>query len=257
VAIEITVAGGVVATGLFVLWLVLVAREARGPLALFAVAIGLTSLLQPLSVVATPLAMLCLGAAGPPALGVAIERWERLVVAGTALVGLSVGVTYVASDVVLAQAVEELSAPRFEMVTRLRSETSTTAIVRTAVLTRRAELTNDLNDIGAAILSARRGVQVDPDTARTWLQLANVEARFGSVSAAQSAIERALSLYPWSQSALVGYYLNAQELRDQAAASAAIEALCETQSPYCTNPPLPSATALMAPAAALGGHGAA
>ena len=202
---------GLAGLGLLLVWLALAARGAEGPLAGFAVIVALSSLVQPMHVALTPMAMMALGAAGhdvvrrrprplaEPALGGA---WGAAAVAGLA-VGIAGGAALVTGQALLQRGVADesqadirtartLSPPWPELLLKAASVETTYGITkgephrqRTLELTRRAAL-------------------LDPTDPILWSELGFVEAQWGTVDRAAAAFRHGLGANPWDVSSLEG-----------------------------------------------------
>ncbi|HET7486573.1 MAG TPA: O-antigen ligase family protein [Acidimicrobiales bacterium] len=202
---------GLLGLGLLLAWLTLAARGARGPLAGFAVIVAVSSLVQPLHVALTPMAMLALGAAGGDAvrrrarpLPVPVLRgaWGVAGLAGLA-VGIAGAVVLVTGQAVLQRGVagdsqaqvrlaRTLSPPWPDLLLKAASVEATYGIregephkQRTLELTRRAAL-------------------LDPTDPILWSELGFVEAQWGTTDRAAAAFRRGLEANPWDVSSLEG-----------------------------------------------------
>lgn len=232
IVVEQLVTGGIVGlvlTGGFV-WSI--ARKVKGPLAWFGLAIGASLLIQPLSIVTVPLALLALGIAstepfGPPRSE--RSRVQALVVGSTlvlvavgAIVGLLVAMT--ARQVYVAET--EHSVEAIDSARRFFSRDPALSDTKTQVHQSEAMTFETPEAHAAALASARRTVELEPTRPNWWIRLALVELGSGTgsdeerVAAARAALDRALERNPWSHQALSTHYLLSVELGEEADAEA-------------------------------------
>lgn len=194
--VEYAVTAGAVGLGLLLAWLVVSGRAATGPLAGFAVSAGLFMLVEPVSVGIAPLALLALGASGPPApRPVPADRLWRAATGVALVVGLLVAGVFVTGEALLERGrldsstagVARASAllPPWAEVSRLAARTEVFAGLRSE--THRAE----------ALALAREATRREPEDAASWSYLAQLELVWGTDEAAARAIHRTLERHPW------------------------------------------------------------
>lgn len=215
--VEYGVTTGLVGLGLLLAWLATAAWAARGPLVGFAVIVGVSSLVQPLSLAVTPLALLALGAAGPEmghgsgrALG---QRW-----------GLAAGVAFgigVAAAVVLL--VGQMSMKQSEVRESPRLAQSASALSppwpEVAAVAASVEASSGLGGDqhrDATLELARRAARRDPADPAPWAELGLIELAWGSDRGAADAFRRSLDRNPWGVEALQGSVTLARRRGDQA-----------------------------------------
>lgn len=215
--IEYAVTTGVVGLALLLAWLGTAAWGARGPLAGFALIVGASSLVQPLSVALTPIAMLALGAAGTGRghrwgegrvgdggrLG---RSWGAVVVVALG-VGLSTAAVLVAGQLYLQRGVEEKSPHLLERA-RLLSPPWPELFLAAASVEADGGLSRGLSDgepyRRRTLQLSRRAARRDPAVPGLWTELGRVELAWGSNGGAAAAFRHALQRNPWDRGALVG-----------------------------------------------------
>jgi hypothetical protein len=235
--IELATTVGLVGLGLAGVWAVLAVVRARGPLLFFVGPIALTWLLQPLSVHTTVLAMLALGAAGPPMRrGVSVRGWRTARFAAFALgaIGVVVATTLAVAALRFDKAVRTLSLPQAEGAVRLLPWSAPVNDVRAQILAQRAVMTHKAVDNDAAIEAAKDTIRSDEANFQWWVRLGEFEGTFGDKTKALAAFDRAVDLYPWSEGAWYGKWYLADEREDLAAKAEALRTLCEIGSAFCS-----------------------
>lgn len=228
ILVEVAVGTGVLGLAAFLLWVFVACRRCRGPLAIFALGVSMSFLLQPVTMVAAAPLMLAVGASSPKPPAIPWPRWATLLSMGAATVGLTLGVCFIASDYLFAQGYVETAA-------RLRPASSDFAVRRATAARLRASQTATLNDRGAALRYARAAAAIDPFSTEAWQELARAEGSWGSAEKSQAAFERALELYPWSENSLLGLQTVATYRGDTRALARAGESLCVIRSDACAD----------------------
>lgn len=193
------------AVGLLLLggWLALAARTSGGPLAGFAVVVGLLMLVEPQTVGLAPLAFLALGVANRdrPVFGVWSGRgFGRALVAAGSVVSVTAAVFLLAGQAFLYRAFLDTSVSSFDKAHALLPPWPEVAYVGS-----RTEAFYGLHSEPHARRSlalAREATRRDPADPSTWSYLANIELKWGTGGAANQALDRALERNPWMANAL-------------------------------------------------------
>lgn len=195
------------ALGLLLLggWLALAARRSRGPLAGFAVVIGLLMLVEPQTVGLAPLAFLALGVASSdrPVVGIGIGRGvgRALVVMGS-VASVTAAVVLLVGQVFLYHAFLDTSVSSFDKAHSLLPPWPEVAYVGS-----RTEAFYGLHSEPHARRSlalAREATRRDPADPSTWSYLGHLELKWGTRAGAAAAFDRALERNPWSADGLRG-----------------------------------------------------
>jgi len=240
---------GVIGFALFGAWLVLAAMNARGTLALGALAIFFTLLLQPLSVMTIPVAVVVLGAADPTNLPRRV-RPKVPVLAGMgvlATLGLLWGAVYVYSDYVLGKALKGFSqglAPEkildyVDDADRLRVNTSEFEGVKSDVAIKVANLVasqgGDATEFQRGAIETANGAVAFDSYYPGWLNFQGAtEADWGNLDTARASFERSLERFPWSEAALTGMLIVTTRQGDTEKAAEIDAKLCVINSPNCS-----------------------
>jgi O-antigen ligase len=234
-AIEYATTTGVVGLVLLAWWAVVVARRARGSLALFACAIAGTWLLEPAGLVTASVAMLALGAAhitGPRDQSVSSSR-RYLVAAIAGAIGLVAGSYVLVADLALERAATAASTTAADRAQRMLPGDPTVADQRTRAYIVQALNSGLTNDRARAIEVGEAAVRLAPDRFWLWVRLGDLQRFWGSAPAAEASYHRALAEYPWAEGAWQGLADLAVRSGDRAGLATANEKLCEMRSPSC------------------------
>jgi hypothetical protein len=226
---------GIVGLGLVVAFGLLAGRRAEGALALFALGIAITWLLEPVSYNTAPLALLALGAAGSPVVTRPTSRLAKTVAGVLVSAAIVAGalVMYGEYQAMLGRENADLAAlRRAEQVFRGSAVFSDQ---RTQFLVQQAQVVPSRRIIDDALESARRTVEIEPDRSLWWSRLGLLEAAWVSLEQGRADYERALELYPWSERALDGLRQVAEAQGDTATVERMNEALCTIESTLCTS----------------------
>ncbi|WP_426574837.1 O-antigen ligase family protein [Aquihabitans sp. McL0605] len=212
-------------------------RRARGPLALFALGIALSWLLEPISIGTAPVTLLALGAADPtgiPALTTAARRAVAGVATAILVLVASIGA---GRSFLVDQAVHRGSADAsLDDLARARRLLPHDPVVSDA----ETQLRLHFNDVGPDARNqaqmrraAQRTVGLEPDRDTWWFRLAQVEyvaapgSRHDRLVATRHALERANELHPWSLTTIDALRKVSSELHDRAASARWSDARCE------------------------------
>lgn len=215
--VESAVTTGLVGLALLLAWLGAAAWGARGPLAGFALVVAASSLIQPMNVALTPMAMLALGASGggrdPGDEGLG-RRWGTAVVLALG-VGLAAAGVLLVGQASLQRGLQE-DSPRLVQ----RANALSPPWPEVAGLVAGVEADRELNEGGQhrrrTLELARQAVRRDPADPAQWAELGYVELAWGSNEGASTAFRRALEANPWDVESLVGRVTLARRLGDQA-----------------------------------------
>jgi O-antigen ligase len=237
VLIEMLIGGGVVGFVLFAAFIVLAGMNARGAMAWAALGIFATLLLQPMSVMTVPVAMVCLGAADAASLRVRVKpKTPMLIGMGVlALAGVVFGFLLVLSDYRLGQAIKTLDVDKVEQAQKLRFTTSEFLGVKTDVAIKRANQTGLDADKQRAKAIAHETATFDSYYPGWWNFVGATEADWGDINVAKSAFDTTLKRFPWSEAGLTGQLIVAQRMNDQTAFAEADRKLCLINSPNCSS----------------------
>lgn len=222
--VEIGVTTGLLGLVLLAAWLGPAGWRARGPLAGFALVTGVSSLVEPLHVALTPLAMLALGAAG--AAGPGREggrdgdgrplgpRWGAAALVGLG-VGLAAAALLVVGQVHLQRGVQRDSvrdagrgialSPPWPEAELVAAGVEASLGLRKGEPHRRRTLER-----------TRRAVARDPVDPALWAELGAVELAWGDDERAAEAFRLGLDANPWDLSSLLGRVTLARRRGDQA-----------------------------------------
>jgi hypothetical protein len=216
---------------------VLASVNARGPLALAALGIFITLLLQPMSVMTVPFAMVALGASDTTT----IERRLRPKVPLLAVMGVLAGIgfvfgfAYVLSDYRIGQSIKHLDVDELEDAAKLRFESSEFMGVLTDVAIKAANQPTATDaDRQRAIEIARRTAAFDSYYPGWWNFVGATEADWGDLGRAKAAFDMTLERFPWSEAGLTGEKIVAVRTGDTATEAAVDAKLCELRSPNCS-----------------------
>lgn len=200
---------GVAGLATLLAWLALASRRARGSWAWCAAILAMAQLVEPMSVVATPLALLALGA-GAPRPPPPARQPVMAAGAGLALAGLVAAGALLVGEHQLQEGSLDFSVPALDRADQLLPKAWPTVplvAVRVHGFYGASDPTSRLH----AVRHAREAVERDPYDPATWLRRANLEAVWGSEEQARVAFERALRLDPWSGAAMLGLARMANE----------------------------------------------
>jgi O-antigen ligase len=216
-------------------WLFFAARRARGPLAVFALVMGVTWLLQPQGVDTTPLLLVALGAAAPPPTPAdrrgAGRGWQ---VATTLAVvaGLLVASVFVYGEWQLGQARDAGSQAALDRARPILGFYPVVDSLETEIAIRDG-LTGDRAARSRALAAARATVATEPTRPDWWNRLGEVEGEWGSARASGHAFREALRYNPWSVRAMQGLLTLAHRSGDRAAAAHWTARLCRFSEATC------------------------
>ena len=202
--VEYAVTIGLPGAAALVAWLVLAALLGRGPRLLFALAVLAVGLVEPQSVVTTPVALLLLGAAGPALLSARRGTGERSVTGAFVAVALAAGGLLLIGDFHLDQARLDSSVGHARAAERLLPPWPEPASRLSFVYVYRGELTRAERDRAEALRWRTEAVRRDTDNPGLWNDLGDAKAKAGDDTGAQTAYRRALARDPWSIRALNG-----------------------------------------------------
>jgi O-antigen ligase len=204
--VEVAVAMGVVGLVIAGVLAALVCRRAQGPLAVGALGLSLSWLLQPMGFATFPLALLLVGAALPNATrsmddGLTRERRASVRYAWLLVPGLVAAALIGIVDVVASQ--------RFEMGDNGGLAALVNAVPDDAVLadsvaqSYESSLKDGDERAGPEALEWRvRATEVQPDRSRWWFRRGLLEATLGDLDAALVSADQALALEPNSWTAI-------------------------------------------------------
>jgi hypothetical protein len=206
---------GFVGTALMLGWLAVAAHRARGPLAGFAVVIGLMSLVQPQYPAITPLALLALGAASPPyeTEGVAL-RGQWLVGAWClGLAGVVVAALLLFGDTLMLRGLNRYSIADARRASSLLRPWPDPLLLQ-ASIENHYDRKSSPGDLPRPIATARSAARRDPADPNPWVLLGSIERAAGQEAAAAEAFRRAILVFPFNAGALVHQAEIAQTLGD-------------------------------------------
>lgn len=198
-------------------WLFVAARRARGAWAWCAAILAMAQLVEPMSVIATPLALLALGAGS----SLSPRPTRQLLVAsgtGLALIGMVAAAALLVGEQQLQAGSLDFSVPALERADRLLPNAWPTVplvAVRVHGFYGASDPTSRIQAVG----QAREAVERNPYDPGTWLRSANLEAVWGSKGQARVAFEQALRLDPWSGTAMVALAEMAMEAGEETEAA--------------------------------------
>ena len=226
--LEYAVTTGLLGLAALAAFLALAARRARGALAQLGLVAAVVCLVEPQSVVVIPLALLALGAAGPPPPDPAPFRALRGVVAlaGVIVAAAAAGVFVYADGTLGRAATDSDLAGAVGAVGRMppwpepdvvaaRSAAFLAVTDQSPAPTQRS---NSLAE-AAAIRWAQAAVDDDPGLATSWSLLGDYLMRWRTAAVAEPAFRAALARNPWDRESLVGL-ANAETALGQDSASA-------------------------------------
>lgn len=236
VLIEMLIGGGVIGFVLFAVFVVLAGMNARGGMAWAALGIFATLLLQPMSVMTVPVAMVALGAADANSLRVRVKPKVPMLVGMGVLgcAGVIFGFLLVLSDHRLGQAIKMLDVDQVEDAQQLRFTTSEFLGVKTDVAIKRANASGLDADKQRAMAIAHETAAFDSYYPGWWNFVGATEADWGDMNVAKAAFAKALERFPWSEAGLTGQLIVAQRMSDQATFDEADRKLCLINSPNCS-----------------------
>jgi hypothetical protein len=193
---------GLFGTGLMLGWLTFAARRARGPLAGFALIVGVFSLVEPQYVALTPLGLLALGAAAPPSEPQDVTlRGPWLIGAwGLGFIGACVAVLMLVGQMLMASGLNEYSIADARRAASILPWSAPLQLQ--AAIENHYDLRNPGNDLSRPLATARKAVRVDPSDVRSWELLGGIETRAGHLEAALEAYRGAINVFPWHGAAL-------------------------------------------------------
>jgi O-antigen ligase len=227
VGVGVLVAVGLVGAGLLLGWVFVASigvRRSGHPLAWALLPLVFHWLLQPVSLVTLPLAMLAFGAAGPR---VTIEAGRRHV-AGL-VVGATLGLGLVAADVALRRAADAADGDRAAQVAELFWDDPIVSDVVAQVWA------FDTSGGGSEqeLSWRRRAAESEPDRPFWWTQLARTELTAGRVADAEVSNRRALELQPTNARALRTEAMLAIERDDLSRLEDTLRRLCPVSPADC------------------------
>lgn len=220
--VEYGVTTGLVGLALLLAWLGMAGWAAGGPLVGFAAIVGASSLVQPLSLAVTPVALLALGAAGAGrghgagagcsgALG-----WRWGVAAAAALgAGVVAAAVLLVGQVGLKQGQARDSPRQVQRASALLPPWPEVVGVAAGVEASYG-LAGDERHRRATLELARRATRRDPADPAPWAELGLIELAWGSEGPAGGAFRRSLELNPWGVDALRGSVTLATRTGDHA-----------------------------------------
>lgn len=179
------------------LWMALAARRSGGPLLIVAVVIGLNGLLQPSSVVTSPIALAALGVAAPLLTRDVAGGGRRRCQTWPAVAG---GVAMVMALALLVGQHGVRTATNAQSADAL--DTAASFLPPWPTLARDRALYTVVDDPTTALAWARHAVSDDPDDVASLEMAGALEARYGSLDSARTLWERALLLNPYSKPVL-------------------------------------------------------
>lgn len=205
--VEISVGTGLLGVLLLAVWLASAALSARGPLALYALILGIGYLYQPLFIATLIPAMFALGAAGfrtpaAPALAhpTPVSRWLPL---GALAAATVVGGFFLYGMFALNQARLDLDLKRAHQATDLLLPWAE-PWNRVALIHQFAFVTGDRTAGPLALLALEHSVEREPRNPRVWVLTGDVALSHSKVEVARVAYLEALELDPFSVPALRG-----------------------------------------------------
>jgi len=238
--VEFAVCTGVLGLAALALWSALASRNAAGPWAAFAATLALAALVEPMSLVTTPLLAFGLGVGAPlaraPAPAQGLRRVPLLVLCtapgAIAAVALLVGeARLLGGSLDFAPLVVASADPL------LPRSWPTVPLVLSKV-----ETFHGVDDVAArrrAVEAAREATERAPADPRPWTRLGSLEGVWGEPAAASAAFSQALELNPWSPQALRGFAQTAFLADDEQLAANTCRKLRKvTLSGRCANLPL-------------------
>ena len=243
--VENAVTTGLVGLALLLAWLGAAAFGASGPLAGFALIVGLSSLVQPMHVALTPMALLALGAAGarrgpPDGQGrVGAGELGRAWGAGV-LVALGIGLTaacvLIVGQAYLQQGVQGDSLGDIRLARALSPPWPEIELKAASV---EADLGLDIGEPHKirTLELTRRAVRRDPADPALWSELGALELDWGTNERAGVAFGRALEADPWDTTSLRGRVILARRQHDQATLTESCRRLRVLQRPSPGCPP--------------------
>lgn len=232
VVVGVSVATGVLGLVVLIAWFWFVVREARGPAAWAAAAIAMTWLLQPVSIVTLPIAMILLGISMPfdRAADRPGPRLPRGVLAASACLSVALGVGLLVADLRLKSAVDERSID--DAVSAAAWFPGDPVVANIVAQVARLD-GGDLRPNAQSLEWRERAAQREPDRPYWWNLLAEEQLQLGDVDAAARSVETALQLQPSNYAsnrlALDIAVLNS----DREAIDARLDLLCELEDRAC------------------------
>jgi hypothetical protein len=211
-------------------------RRARGGLALLAAAVAITWLLEPVSLNTAPVALLALGAAGPPFPEHApLKTWGKLAVGALTAIGVVAGSAVLWGEVQVDRGRSDASIEALQRAENVFPRSAVLADIQTQLLLQRAQIVPSQRALDDTLAAARHTVDLEPDRSLWWSRLGLLEAAWVSLEEGRASYERALELYPWSERALDGLRQVAEAQGDTATVDRMNEALCTIDSTLCTS----------------------
>lgn len=212
-AVEAVVTLGLPGAVVYGFWLALAARHARGPLAAFALALGVLGLMEPQSIATVPVALLALGAAG----SIAPAGRPRLPAGGrTATGGLVIAAALLGLLLLVGDRHLEVAARELDLATARRASRLLPAWPEPVALVGRVEASSPAPDAldharASYLVAARR----DPALSGSWNRLGVLELKMGLVDDGRRHLEEALEHDPWSRHAMLGLARAAMAVGDE------------------------------------------
>ncbi|MBI4932305.1 MAG: O-antigen ligase family protein [Actinobacteria bacterium] len=234
VAIEYLVITGIVGVVLLAAFAWFALRTARGPLLAAFIAIAITWTMQPMSVSTAPVALLCLGAAGPVRTASRVSTRSSVMRVTQALavgVGLLAACAYAFIDLRLDAAIRDGDAVAIENAAR---PFGNDAVVADLVAQGWANAYfYDGADRSHLVKWAAEPALREPDRPYWWSKLAGTRLAFQDYEGARDALDRAIALQPWSPSAWPLMLSLAKKTDDAELEALATEKVCELQLDSC------------------------
>jgi hypothetical protein len=223
---------GFVGLGLLIAFVVVAVRRTRGPLVWLAAGIGITWLLEPVSVAVAPVALLALGAAAPPRPD-APTRSVRLLAGSFAGAGLLVGLAMIWGGYQLRRAEDDSDLAAVQRAELVYWRDASVADLRMQI--RLAEYQESRSDerLDALLRDATRAVRFEPANVRWWSRLGALRLYGSDPAGALEAFDRALALNPWSESVWQGVREAADQVHDERKLEEAERRLCLLDEAQC------------------------
>lgn len=182
-------------------WLCLAVRRSGGPLAGFAIVLGVFALVEPQSVATGPVALLALGAAGPP-----VPSGSALpLIAKTFTCAIVTAALVLAVMLLVGERHLELAARDFDVAAARRADRLLPAWPEPAALIGWVgAATNETDALERTRTAYAAAAERDPTSSRTWNRLATLELKMGILDQARRHFAQALEHDPWSGQAMLG-----------------------------------------------------
>lgn len=230
--------------GLLLGFAALAARRARGPLAWMAAGIAATWLLEPVSMVTGPLALMALGAAwerpadqptaaAPPERRAAEPVGWQIALGVAAVTGTLVGAAVLWGGAQVRTAGDELDEAALDRAESVFGADPVLADTRSQIRAARLPAEPSPAELAGVVEATRLATERDPERPDWWNQLGLVELAIGDQRRAHEAFATARTRNPWSEQALAGHRRTASLLGEDEVAREADDRLCEIRSPAC------------------------